>query len=423
MPEDHMPDVNNQEHGALSGVRVLDLTTVFMGPLATQQLADLGADVIKIEAPGGDSTRALGPGGELGLGALFVALNRNKRSIALDLKKPEGRQALLQLARDADVLVYNVRPAAMERLGLGYEDLVAVNPRLLYVGLVGFSQSGRYAPQAAFDDLIQAASGLSDVVARGNGSIPRYLPMAIVDRLVGLYAFGIISAALYAVQKTGRGRRIEVPMFETMLSQVLGDHLYGHSFVPPRGSFGYPRLLSRERRPYATKDGHICCTVYTDANWKSFLRLIGKPSLYDTDPRFANIAARTAAIDELYALVAQALLERTTSEWVEALRAVDIPCFPMHTLESVLHDPHLGDIHFFQEAEQPGLGTVVQMRGPTEWSEGGPTIRKAAPALGEDTRQVLLEAGLTAAQIDQMIDRGVAVSHPGGTPSNLELKR
>lgn len=394
----------------MSGVRVLDLTTIFMGPLATQQLADLGADVIKIEAPAGDSTRALGPGAEQGLGALFLALNRNKRSVVLDLKRKEGRQALLSLARDADVLVYNVRPAAMERLGLGYEALATVNPRLLYVGLVGFSQSGRYAPQAAFDDLIQAAAGLSDVVARGSGSIPRYLPMAIVDRLVGLYAFGIVSAALFSVSKTGRGRRIEVPMFETMLSQVLGDHLYGHTFVPARGSFGYPRLLSKERRPYATKDGHICCTVYTDANWQSFLCLIGRPELYDTDPRFANIATRTAAIDQLYGMVAQHLLERTTAEWVEALRGADIPCFPMHTLESVMHDPHLGDIGFFQETQQPGLGTVVQMKGPSEWSEGGPTIRRPAPLLGADTREVLCEAGLEAAQIDQLLACGAAVA-------------
>lgn len=408
-----MQDTNNGSEGALSGVRVLDMTTVFMGPLATQQLADLGADVIKIEAPGGDSTRSLGPGGEKGMGALFLALNRNKRSIALDLKKDEARQALLQLARTADVLVYNVRPAAMERLGLGYETLRAVNPRLLYVGLVGFSQRGRYAPQAAFDDLIQAASGMSDVVARGSGSIPRYLPMAIADRLVGLYAFGIVSAALFAVSKTGRGRRIDVPMFETMLSQVLGDHLYGETFVPARGTMGYPRLLSKNRRPYATKDGHICCTVYTDANWKSFLRLIGKPELFDTDPRFATISARTRVIDELYGMVADALLERTTAEWVDALRDADIPCFPMHTVESVLHDPHLGDIGFFQETEQPELGRIRQMKGPSEWSEGGPSLRSAAPGLGADTRAVLKEGGFEETQIDQLLASGAAVVQGG----------
>ena len=405
-----MQDTKSGVDGALSGVRVLDLTTVFMGPLATQQLADLGADVIKIEAPSGDSTRALGPGGEQGLGALFLALNRNKRSVVLDLKKKEAKEALLCLARDVDVLVYNVRPAAMARLGLGYEALAAVNPRLLYVGLVGFSQRGRYAPQAAFDDLIQAASGMSDVVARGSGSIPRYLPMAIVDRLVGLYAFGIVSAALVAVARTGRGRRIDVPMFETMLSQVLGDHLYGETFVPARGSLGYPRLLSKERRPYATRDGHICCTVYTDANWKSFLRLIGRPELFDSDPRFASIAARTIAVDELYAMVAEVLRERTTAEWVEALRAADIPCFPMHTVESVLHDPHLGDIGFFQEMNHPGLGRIRQMKGPSEWSEGGPAFRRPAPELGADTLDVLKEAGLEPAEIDQLIDSGAAAA-------------
>lgn len=395
-------DQSNHPAGPLAGVRVLDMTSIFMGPLATQQLADLGADVIKIESPQGDSTRGLGPGSECGLGALFLGLNRNKRSVVLDLKTEAGRQVLLKLAEQVDVLVYNIRPAAMARLGLTYEALSAINPKLLYVGLVGFSQRGRYAKQAAFDDLIQAASGMSDIIGKAGATAPRYLPMAIADRLVGLYAFGIVSAALYEVAQSGRGKRIDVPMFETMLSQVLGDHLYGATFVPPRGGLGYPRLLSPQRRPYATRDGYICCTVYTDAQWRAFLGLIGTPGLFDTDTRFASIATRTANIDALYGMVSQHLEQRSTHEWMDLLHQADIPCFPMHTLESVLEDPHLDDIAFFKTVEHPELGSIRQMSEPSEWSEGGPRMRSVAPMLGADTQGVLRECGFSPEEITQL---------------------
>ena len=329
--------------GALAGVKVVDITAVFMGPSATQMLGDLGADVIKVEPPGGDSTRAIGPCGNDRMGPLFLGLNRNKRSIVLDLKSPEGRQALLRLVEDADVLAYNVRPQAMQRLGLDYETLAAINPRLVYVGMFGFSQRGRYAPQAAFDDLIQAATGLPQAVAMGTGDIPRYLPLTIADRSVGLYAFGVICAALYAQARTGKGQRVDVPMFETMVPYVMGDHLYGETFVPPKGGFGYPRLLSPERRPYRTRDGHVCCLIYHDHHWRAFLKVIGKPELYDSDPRFADITTRTAHITDLYTMVSDEMARRTTAEWQDLLKEADIPVFPMHTFESLLEDPHLHD--------------------------------------------------------------------------------
>ena len=249
--------------GPLDGVRVLDLTTVFMGPSCTQLLGDLGADVIKIEAPHGDSTRAIGPCGELGLGPLFLGLNRNKRSVVLDLKTPEGVEALLRLAREADVFTTNVRPAAMRRLGLGYERLAAENPRLIYASMVGFSQRGPYAAKAAFDDMIQAATGLAAAVGQGSGGVPRYLPITIADRSVGLYAFGVICAALHARHRTGVGQSIDIPMFETMIPYVLGDYLYGHLRAEP-GDFGYPCLMTPNRRPYKTQDGYVCCLIYVD---------------------------------------------------------------------------------------------------------------------------------------------------------------
>jgi len=401
--------------GPLAGVRVVDMTSVFMGPSATQMLADLGADVVKVEPPGGDSTRGIGPCAEQKMGPLFLGLNRNKRSLVLDLKTHAGRQALLRLAEGADVLAYNVRPQAMQRLGLDYETLAALNPRLIYVGMFGFSQRGRYASEAAFDDLIQAATGLPQAMAMATGDVPRYLPITIADRSVGLYAFGVISAALFAQARTGKGQRVDVPMFETMVPYVMGDHLYGETFVPARGGFGYPRLLSPERRPYKTKDGYVCCLIYHDHHWRAFLEIIGKPGLYDADPRFANITTRTAHITELYGMVSDELVKRTTDEWRAALKAVDVPVFPMHTFESLLDDPHLRDIGFFSETDHPTVGRIRQAAVPSEWHGTPVAQRRHAPSLGEHSREVLREAGYADAAIDELIAAGVTwVGGPGG---------
>lgn len=400
------PSAPGASRGALHGVRVLDLTSIFMGPSATQMLGDLGADVIKVEAPEGDLVRAIGPHGPQRMGPLFLAMNRNKRSIVLDLKKPGGRAALLDLARTADVLAYNVRPQAMERLGLGWEALQQVNPRLVYAGMFGFSQRGRYAARAAFDDLIQAACGLPQALALATGGPPRYLPVTIADRTVGLYAFGVICAALYARAQTGRGQRVDVPMFETMVPQVLGDHLYGQTFVPPQGDFGYARLLSAQRRPYPTRDGHVCCLVYTDANWRAFLRAVGKAELFDTDPRFADLSTRTRHIDALYQLVADEISQRSTAELQALLADTDIPVFPMHTFETLLDDPHLADIGFFEVVEHPALGGIRRMAVPSEWSDTPPATPTPAPLLGQHSRELLREIGYDDARIDALVGEG-----------------
>jgi crotonobetainyl-CoA:carnitine CoA-transferase CaiB-like acyl-CoA transferase len=380
--------------GALTGVRVIDLTSVLMGPSATQFLADLGADVIKVEPPGGDVVRSIGPQGrEHGLGPIFLGANRGKRSIVLDLKSDDGRAALLALARSADVLAYNVRPQAMERLGLGYDVLSGVNPKLLYVGMFGFSQRGRFAPRAAFDDLIQAACGLPAALAQSSGAEPRYLPFNVADRMVGVYAFGVISAALFARTHTQQGQRIDIPMFETMAAQVLGDHLYGHNFLPAQGDFGYPRLLSPGRRPHKTLDGHVCCLVYTDAQWRVFLQRIGKGGLFDSDPRFATLASRTTHIDALYGLVSDEIAMRTTAQLQELLADTDIPVFPMHTFETLIEDEHLHDIGFFREVQHPVLGMLRQTAVPSEWSGTPPAPTRPVPRLGEHTAEVLREVG------------------------------
>lgn len=389
--------------GPLAGIRILDLTTVVLGPYATQVLAELGADVIKIEAPGGDVTRHVGPMRNPGMGHLFLNANRNKRSVVLDLKRAEARDALLRLAETADVLVHNVRPRAMSRLGLGPAEVQARNPRLCYVAAVGFGQGGRYAGKPAYDDLIQGASGLAAVVAAAAGGEPRYVPATMADRVVGLHVANATSAALVHRERTGRGQAVEVPMFESFSQFVLGDHLGGFTFEPPLGPPHYGRLMTRHRRPYATADGHLCVLIYTDRQWESFLGLVGEGERLRTDPRFATHSARAAQIDAVYAFVADRMLERGTAEWLRVLEQADIPVMPLHTIETLLDDPHLADVGFLATVEHPSEGPLRVTAPPSSWSEGLPGLRHPTPRLGEHTAAVLREAGLSEAEIDAAI--------------------
>jgi crotonobetainyl-CoA:carnitine CoA-transferase CaiB-like acyl-CoA transferase len=338
---------------------------------------------------------------------MFLNVNRNKRSLVLDLKARAGREALLRLAASADILIYNVRPAAMARLGLAYQDLRQANPRIIYVGTFGFSRRGRYAPEAAVDDAIQAAVALPHAAVMNGSDVPRYAPINIVDRSVGIYAMGVVSAALYARERTGRGQAIDVPMFETMAQYVLSEHLYGHTFIPAEGGFGYPRIVNPYRRPYKTKDGYVCAVVYTDAQWKSFLALVGRSEQFESDPRLKDMNSRNEHVEALYKFVSDELRKRTTGEWRQALIPLGIPVFAVNTFDSLLEDPHLAEIGFFREVDHPGEGRVRIMACPTEWSETPPRIRRLAPRLGEHSREVLGEAGYSAAEIDALIAAGV----------------
>lgn len=402
--------------GPLSGVRIIDMTTVLMGPFATQILGDYGADVIKVEALTGDVSRNIGPMRNDKMGHFFLNSNRNKRSIALDLKVREGVDVLLKLARTADVVVTNIRPAALARLGISYQALTQQNPKIILVNLVGYGQKGRYAAKAAYDDLIQGAVGIPTFSASAGASEPRYAPLAMADRIVALHAVNAIVSALYSRSQTGEGQELEIPMFESLVEFVLGDHLGGFTFSPPNGSPGYQRLLSHDRRPYATRDGYICVLVYTDSNWRDFLAEIGKPDLFEKDPRFATIRKRTENISALYAMVSKAMPSRTTEEWLETFERLDIPAMPLHTVESLVEDPHLHDVGFFRIVNHPTEGMLREMAVPASWSKTTPSIRRHAPQLGEHSREILAEAGYSSEKIDEFVARRVASSASTSNP-------
>jgi len=394
--------------GPLQGLRVLDLTSVLMGPYATQLMADMGADVVKIEPPAGDTVRDIGPMRNPGMGHIFLHVNRNKRSLVLDLKQPDGLAAFYRLAETADVVIYNIRPQAMRRLGIDYERLQALNPRIIYAGLYGYSEAGPYAGRPAYDDLIQGAAAVPSIMSMASGDEPRYVPLTLADRTVGLMASNTILAALVSRAQTGVGQQIEIPMFETMVQYVLSDHLGGETFLPAEGSSGYPRLLVKERRPYQTLDGYLCVLIYNDKQWASFLALVGHPDWFTQDPRFASIGVRTQHINDLYRMVGQAIATRTTQEWKGLLDGADIPCMPLHDIDSLTKDPHLEAVGMIRQVMHPTEGAMRQIGVPVRLS-GTPVLdeQKPAPQLGQHSGEILREAGYSAQAIESLMARGI----------------
>ena len=397
----------------LDGIRILDLTTVQMGPWCTRIVADLGADVIKVEAPEGDSSRFSSAARHRGMSGGFQHNARGKRSIVLDLKQRAARDAIFRLATKVDALATNIRPAAMKRLGLNYEAVCAANPSIVYLSMVGYGTGGRYAGRPAYDDLIQAASGVTYLLERSTGE-QRFIPMAAIDRIVGSAAANALLAGLLARARSGVGQHIEVPMFETMAQFVLAEHMQGSAFIPPLGPPGYARTLSRSRKPYATKDGHLAVLCYNDGQWRRFFEAVGKGQMLREDPRFADIATRTANIDALYDMLGAEVKTRTTAEWLKLLHDNDIPHMVPHTLESLLDDPHLKDRDFFVFEEHPSEGRIRTMREPSTWSETKPPTSTFAPRLGQHTREILAEAGYSEGEIDAMIrDKAAVTEHAG----------
>ncbi len=389
--------------GPLHGIRVVELTSVVLGPWACQFLGDMGADVVKIEAPRGDSNRTLGASRHPGMAALYLTCNRNKRSIVLDLKQPGAREALLKLIGTADVFVHNNRPQVMTKLGLDYADLKKVNPRIIYCGAYGYSKKGPYGTKGALDDSIQAVSGIAMLNKLVLGE-PRYLPTVVADKTTALTVVYAVLAALLHRERTGEGQDIEVPMFETMVHFVMGEHLWGMSFDPPMGGPGYTRLMSKERRPYPTKDGYIAILPYLDAHWVTFCNVVGRPDLL-ADPRFRTLADRVRNIDATYSETAKIMATRNTREWLDLFSKTSVPTIVVNSLEDLATDPHLDAVGFWQSVDHPTEGKLRLPAFPVNFGATPAGIERHAPRLGEHTREVLREAGLDDSTIDSQVVR------------------
>ena len=394
--------------GALGGIRVVDLTTVVVGPTATLYLADYGADVIKIEALSGDLLRTIGGQSRSGeLSGKFMHFNRNKRSLVLDVKQQSGRTALHRLLDTADVFIANVRLAALERLGLGADALRALHPRLIVCNLTGFGSRGRYRDRPAYDTIIQGLAGVADCNRRAAGE-PRYVPMVFADHVVGLIAAQCIMAALLSRERTGEGQAIEVPMFENMAAFVLAEHMGDLTFVPPRGQSGDSRVLDPMGKPVATRDGYICVSANTDAQAFALFEAIGRPELKN-DPRFSSVPARLANVRAYFDIRAESFRTRTTDEWIEILAKADVPAGRMHTLDSLVADEHLADVGFFREIDHQAEGRIVEMQFPNRFSAGGRKDYNPAPLLGGDSVAILREIGYGGDDVDEMIRSNVTI--------------
>lgn len=400
------PSLRHTPGGPLSGVRILDLTSIVLGPLATVVLAGLGAEIIKVEAPGGDNVRNAGAMKHPGMGHVFLNNNRGKRSIVLDLKQAAARRAMHLLAKDADVLLSNVRAAAMQRLELDYASLRATNPRLIYVTACGFSAAGPYADKPAYDEIIQGAVGIPWLMQQYGATDPSYAPVSLADRVTGLHVVYAVSAALFARERTGRGQQVEVSMFESLAHFVLADHMAGRTFVPQESESGYDRLLSPHRRPYKTADGYLCVLIYNDKHWRAFFGILGKPEQFDQDPRFSTQQARSRNIRDIYAWVSRIMTRHTTAEWQRLLHAADIPNQTINSTDDLLNDPHLLATGFIREETHPSEGRVRVLGNATSWSDTPLCDLMPAPLLGQHSEEILREAGMPASEIAQMEKTG-----------------
>jgi len=400
-----------QAAGPLAGVRVLDLTAVVLGPIATQILGDFGADVIKVEAPEGDRMRANGVSRRpRGMSSIFLAINRNKRSLCIDLKAAGGVDVIKRLLPTVDVLVHNMRLAAVERLGLGYDAVAALNPRLVYCVAPGFGQGGPDEAKPAFDDVIQAACGLAGLLGHDSGK-PDYIPSLIADKTAGLALCNAVLAALLERARSGRGQFVEVPMFETMVAFTLAEHLGGLTFEPPHGSAGYKRLLAGGRRPVPTRDGHVAMLPYSGDHWREFFRRAGREDLalkYNFDDRHE----RNARIQEIYEDMASLTRDMSSAQCLALCESLDIAATRIHTIDELPAHPHLQAVGLFQRAVHPSEGPMLAMRPPTKFGRTPASLRRPAPWLGEHNDEVLHEAGYDDAQIARLKAQRVVVCVP-----------
>lgn len=394
--------------GALQGLRIIDLTAVVLGPYAMQLLGDQGADVVKVEPPEGETLRHIGQSRvNIGMGPLHLSINRSKRSLALDLKRPEALAALHRVIAKADAFVHAMRPQAMARLGLDYDSVRKVNPGIVYVGAYGYRADGPYGDRPAYDDVIQAMSGVAALNAMHDG-IPKYAPTIIADKTVGLTLAYSVLAALIHKLRTGEGQQVEVPMFETMAQYVLVEHLFQRTFDPEHGKPGYNRMMAPGRRPYRSKDGWVSILPYTNRHFADYFRIAGRADLA-VDARFTTVVARSVNIAELYELISEIAAGKTTAEWLELLMRAQIPCAPINTLEDLFSDPHLAAGDLFAVMDHPSEGPIQVVNPPVRFSKTPSAIARHAPLIGEHSREVLREAGLDEKEIATLIASGIVI--------------
>ena len=392
-----MDKPSHSKPGPLAGVRILDLTGVVFGPLATQILGDMGAEIIKVEGLAGDGMRANGVSQRRGMSSIFLAVNRNKRSVALDLKTEQGRALLRRMIPSADIFVHNMRTQAIERLGFGYEEVRALHPSVIYCAATGFGQDGPHRDRPAFDDIIQSACGLTALNGIGHAA-PDYVPSLIADKTAGLALATAMLGALVCKDRTGVGQYVEVPMFETLTSFVLAEHLGGLTFDGSTQPAGYQRILTGGRRPARTADGFIAMLPYTEKHWNAIFAFVDRSDLaakYDMSDRHQ----RNARIAELYGDMHSITPSRTTAEWVACCEALDVPCTPIYALEELVDHPHLKAVDFFETVEHPTEGRIRRVRPTARFSETPLSVRSEAPTVGQHTDEVLAEFGLSADEI------------------------
>lgn len=389
----------------LDGITIVDLTTVVAGPFATATLGDLGAAVIKVEAPGGDGFRHTSPSRSEGMGAPFMNINRNKQSIGLNLKHPDGHAALLRIVVNTDVVVHNMRPNAVAKLNIGPETLRASNPTLVYCTAIGYGSDGPYGDRPAYDDVVQAETGWAHLLSDDRG-IPRLAPTIVADKVAGLYVTQAILAALVARRAGQPGATIEVPMFEALTSFTLAEHLSGRLFQPPIGPVGYNRLTTPHRRPHRTADGYIVALPYTTRHWQAFFELVDRPDLA-TAAWVLDPAERAKNAGDLYRLLGEFTPDRTTLQWLEDLASIDVPAAPVNSLDDLIDDPHLSAVGMFETVEHPTEGTITTVRHPVRYD--APIMDdRATPRLGADTRTVLTAAGFATGEVDDLLTSGAA---------------
>lgn len=389
----------------LEGVRIIDASSILMVPYCTRLLADMGAEVIKVETINGDNTRYIGPSINNGMAAVFLNINRNKKSICVDLKTPEGRLIIYKLIKTSDVFVSNIRKAALEKIKLTHSDFEKLNPKIITANAVGFSSKGPYAGLPAFDDTIQAVSGMAAYQGAYSNQ-PSYTSGATADKVTGIMLGMSIIGALFNREKNGKGIELEVPMMETMVDFTLVEHLYGFNFIPPKAPPIYPRQSSPNRRPYKTKDGYVAVLPYSDEQWLRFFKLVGKEEILK-DTKFSSLKSRNENIDLLYHMLSEELTKQDTNYWLKSLKQSDIPAAKVNFPEEIFEDEHLQETNFFRETQHPSEGKLLYPKFPVEFknTDNGETLH--APNLGENTKEILVGLGYSDFEIESLVSKNI----------------